>query len=221
MKKIFLFITLFALSQALFAQSVKYGLQAGVNLPTLQPRTSYNLGAQYNVGVNFQAGTVVDIGFGKYSIQPGLSIIGKGNKSTVQRNLISYGSPVPYEVVQSVNLWYVELPLNALYHIPVGLGNIYIGAGPYAAYAISGQVKNKTKRNIYVKNVQKEDVEFGNGPEQLKQTDFGGNVLGGIELKNGLNVGINYGIGLNNLSNISYKSYNRVASFKVGYFFSK
>jgi hypothetical protein len=49
--------------------------------------------------------------------------------------------------------------------------------------------------------------------------DYGANVLAGLELKNGLKLGLNYGLGLTNITNTGESAKNRVFSVVVGYSF--
>jgi len=65
-------------------------------------------------------------------------------------------------------------------------------------------------------------LEFGSdeAKDDYKSTDFGLNILAGYELKNGINLGVNYGLGLSNLINFdAAKMRNRVFSLSVGFKF--
>lgn len=202
-----------------FAQSVKFGLQTGVGFPSLQSKAPLGKGGDYKIRAKYQIGAYAEIEFKKFTLQPALMILQKGNLASTTAYSIWNTKPLPYEIEQNLNLVYLEMPVNALYNIPVKIGSIYIGAGPYVAVALSGNIRNKSKKDIYVKRVEKEEITFGNGDNELKSTDFGANLLGGLQLKSGINFGLNFGLGLTNVNNTPVKSYNRVASFRIGYRF--
>ena len=220
MKKIYLLVALVFAGQLLFAQSVKFGIQVGMGFPSLQSDAVLGRGGEYSNRGKYQIGTYLDVKFKDFILQPGLKIVQKGNVATSAANSIWNGQLLPYKIEHDVSLVYLEIPVNGLYEIPAKIGTFYVGAGPYAGFALSGKLKDKTKKNIYVKDVSKEDVEFGNEANQVKSTDFGANVLGGLKLENGINIGLNAGFGLVNISNDpNVKSRNRVFGISVGYLF--
>ena len=171
------------------------------------------------MSVRFLAGALAEIELKKFSIQSGLFLTQKGNISVSQQALVANGKPTDYEIQHTINLTYLEIPVNAVFFRTSKFGNLYFGGGPYGAMAIDGFAKDKTKRNNYVKTVDKQEVEFGDESNQLKRSDFGLNVLGGIRLKNNMDLGVGYSAGFVDLNNTDLKSYNRVASVKIGYFF--
>lgn len=206
-------------SGIVFAQKVRFGLQGGLGLPSIQSKAPLNRGGDYQMSVRFLAGALAEVELKKFSIQSGLFLTQKGNISVTQEALIANGKPTEYEVQHTINLTYLELPVNAVFYKPSKFGRLYFGGGPYAAMAVDGFAKDKTKRNNYVKTVEKQEVEFGEESSQLKRSDFGLNVLGGIRLKNQMDFGVGFSAGLVDLNNTDFKSYNRVASVKIGYFF--
>lgn len=215
MKKLYSLIVACLLAGGAFAQTstsgttksgIKYGIKAGVNFAkvgfsgddvddeekdAVKSQTSFLIGGLVDIPVS-----------SSFSIQPGLTLSGKGFKEEYEGE----------DDKEENNVMYLEIPVNAVYKI----GGIYLGAGPYAAFAISGKNKDGDDET---------DLEFGNDPEKdnLKRGDFGLNLLGGYQLTNGLNFGINYGLGLNNIlpdyEGIDYKAKNRVFSVTVGFTF--
>lgn len=204
--KRFLFTLLFIFTVTLgFAQDYRVGIKGGINLS--------HQGVFYSSGdpavrtlTGFYAGGVIDIGFKKFSIQPGVFFSTKGNKES------SYfpgpGASQPLETITKLN--YIEVPVNLLYKIPVGENlKVFIGGGPYLAYALSG--------GWYVGGQKLGDIVFG-GDNNYKRFDYGINTTSGFELKNRVVISAGYGIGSDLYPN-SVELKNHVISFSVGYLF--
>jgi hypothetical protein len=207
MKKIYTLMAFALLSGSISAQTKKegvtFGAKAGVNLATLHASgndvngdpssksvTSFTLGGYASIPVS-----------NKVSIQPGLSLSGKG------------GSDNEGGQKSAINSMYLEVPVNAV----LNFNGFYFGAGPYVAYALSG--KAKAQQNGVTVSA---DIPFGNNPGEFKRVDFGANALAGYQLKNNLNFGVNYGLGLTNIiqnGGADMKITNRVFSILVGYSF--
>ena len=198
------------------ASGIKYGIKAGVNFATVSlsgndvdSEDEDELKSQ----TSFMIGGLVDIPVGtSFSVQPGLTLSGKGSKSEF--------SETGFSSKEQTNVMYLEVPVNAVYKI----GGIYLGAGPYAAFALSGKQKWEENMDGEV-DKEEEDLKFGNDPEEddLRKGDFGINFLAGYQLTNGFNVGVNYGLGLNNIlpdfEDSDYKAKNRVFSVTLGFSF--
>src|SRR5690606_34719558 len=102
----------------------------------------------------------------------------------------------------------------------------YLGAGPYAAFGLSGKndvdgpLTDDSGESIFDFD---EDFTFGSDDtDDLKGTDFGVNFIGGVQLNNGFNIGAGYGLGLTDLrptTDSGSKFTNRVWTFSVGYAF--
>ena len=96
----------------------------------------------------------------------------------------------------SVNLNYLELPLNLVYKGALGNGKIYLGLGPYLAYGIGGKVKMGDEevdvkfKNKVTEDDYEEDVFF------VKALDAGGNIFVGYELSQGLFFQLNTQLGM-------------------------
>ncbi|PRY52378.1 outer membrane protein with beta-barrel domain [Arcticibacter pallidicorallinus] len=221
MKKIALLAAGFLVGSAAFAQSlppVKYGLKVGVNLPKLHVNNSNGEDFESESATNFSITGYADVPVANgLSVQPGISLQGKGGKQTWG------GSNVNGE--RKDNTMYAEIPVNLVGKIPLGTTgtNFYLGAGPYAAFAISGERK-QSGSFFGAEGETKRDLEFGsdNG-DDYKGTDFGVNFLAGFQLNSGFNIGAGYGLGLSDLrpngDGDNGKTTNRVLSFSVGYAF--
>ena len=188
----------------------KWGLKAGVNLP------KYSFGAddadnpETESTTNFHVTGYMDAPISSnFSIQPGVSLQGKGTK---------FVDASDFEIEQ--NTMWIEVPVNLVGKLPVGgATHLFLGAGPYAAFAIAGQNKFETAGSS-----SETDLEFGDSDtDDLKGIDFGVNLLGGVQLNSGISLGAGYGIGLTDLrptgDGEEGKTTNRVLSFSVGFSF--
>ena len=209
--------TLFLIGAAcLFAVGAKaqvsYGVKAGVNLPKQVVKLSGS-GATGSVDVGSTTSFYVS-GYANipaatnFSIQPGIALQGKGGK-------LDFSEFDMENTTQ--NILSLDIPINAVYTIPAGQsGAVFIGAGPYVGYHLSGKVKQGD---------QSLDMSFGDAPEDVKRFDYGANFQLGYKLSNGFLIHGNYGLGLADLTNfpevdnLSIKGYNRVLSFGIGYEF--
>jgi len=204
MKKLILSASAVLFGFGAFAQTqeIGYGIKAGVNLPTYHI-SSGDYSDNTESTTNFHITAFMDAPISPmFSIQPGVSLQGKGAK--LMDNDLG-------ELKQ--NTMWIEVPVNAVAKFPAGDGNFFLGAGPYAAFGISG--KNEFEGD----NVDIErDFEFGSDGD-LKGTDFGVNFQAGYQLGSGLTLGAGYGLGLSNLAPDSDagKINNRVLSFSVGF----
>jgi len=189
----------------------KWGLKAGVNLAKYSFGNDDGDNPTTDNTTNFHVTGYLDLPVGGvFSVQPGLSLQGKGGENTIAG--INY----------KINTMAIEVPVNLVAKMPIGVTgtSIFLGAGPYASYAISGEQKITDNSN----NTIKSDLEFGNDDgDDLRSGDFGINFLGGVQLNNGFNIGAGYGLGLSDLrpngNGGNGQINNRVLSFSVGFAF--
>ena len=207
MKKIILSATAVLFTLGAFAQTgVGYGLKAGVNLANYK----YSPELDTKASPNFHLTGYLDAPISSnFYIQPGISLQGKGAKID---DYVIDGNK--YSGKQST-MW-IEVPVNAVAKFPTGdAGNLFLGAGPYAAFGVSGK-NTVTKDGKAVTDI--DDFKFGDGLNP-KAFDAGVNFLAGYELSSGLTIGAGYGLGLSNLSGMGgdSKQNSRVLSFSVGF----
>lgn len=208
MKKILLSLgAAFLLAAGAQAQT-GYGLKAGVNLG------EYTNKPGQSVNTSFYITGFADLPVApNFSIQPGVSLQGKGNKYTSTIGNIANG-----EITR--NVMSIEIPVNAVYYIPTGdAGKVFLGAGPYIGFNVSG--KDKLKTTIAGYTGDKEwDVKFSGDNRSMNVIDAGLNFMGGYKFSNGFLLSAGYNLGLTNLE---YKANNTVAnrvwSFGVGFQF--
>jgi hypothetical protein len=204
------------------SNKVKIGLRAGVNLAKIAlTGTEFQDNEKDDVKniTSFQFGAYADIPLStSFSVQPSLILNGKGGEMQLSEAGTQLGPPTITGSVKS-NIMYIEVPLNVLYKI----NGFYIGAGPYAAIALSGKYRSElTPTSSGQTESEDRDMNFGsNNKDDFKRSDFGINLLAGYELKSGIQVGINYGFGLSNIDPVkgTYSNKNRMASFILGFSF--
>ncbi|NCD69824.1 porin family protein [Mucilaginibacter agri] len=123
-------------------------------------------------------------------------------------------------ITTTPKITYLDLPVNLIkkFNFP-GLGMIYLGGGPYAAYALSGKYKFETPNSV-----SSEKLEFGKDKD-VQRYDAGLNFTTGLELNNHLLFDIRYALGLKNIASqpsldtgtSSIK--NRLLTVSLGYLF--
>jgi hypothetical protein len=207
MKKSLLLLSLTCMAGFTFAQTVSFGVKAGVNFSKLSA-SSQGFTASSSSSTGFHVGGVADIGFGDWSLQPGILYSTKGG---------SYGGTTDGV---KLTLNYIEVPVNVLYNIPIGVGKVSIGGGPYFGWGLSGKGTVTGSATSTGSGTETTNVTFGSGQNDTKNPDYGINILGGFRFQSGISLSAGYGIGLGNLSNDSSGNIkNNVLSFSIGYFF--
>lgn len=158
-----------------------FGVRAGVNFQNLTGKDQDGSKLNNDLKVGFNAGVNAEIPVGiDFFLQPGILFTTKGAKYDV----------AGVEVKR--NLSYVEVPVNFLYKPELGDGRLILGFGPYAAFAVGGQIKSG---NTEV------DIEFGDEVGENKGFDAGANLLAGYEFSNRFSFQLNAGLGLINMYN--------------------
>ncbi|QTE39439.1 porin family protein [Mucilaginibacter gossypii] len=153
----------------------------------------------------FNVGAFVDFKFGNVSLQPALNFTGKGGSSSVSFDGEANSGG-------KVKLYYLQVPVNVVYHVPAVVGDFYLGAGPYLGMGVSGKAKDNSGNS--------EDIKFGSGQDEIKRTDAGLNAIVGFKFKTGFLINANYDWGLTNITNVDgIKLTNRVFGISVGYAF--
>ena len=205
LNKLLIIVVAFTMTTKSFAQ-VKYGVKAGLNFANLSESDnddSYNEGKTSKIGFHF-GGTAEFPASEALSVQTGLLYSTKGYK-------INDG-----DFSTALNLNYLEIPINAIYKIEVGGSKLCLNAGPYLGYAFSGSLAYGDESY---------DYKIGSGDEDdIKALDYGINIGAGVELNDKITIGLQYGLGLANISSYTeygYKSNNRVIGISVGYMFGQ
>ncbi len=195
MKKITLLLFALALTTSALVAQVRFGIQAGPAFSTMTAKSD-DIKISYNK-TGFTAGVLAELPISESGIvfRPALNFVQKGGE---------LGEA-------SINLNYLELPLDFVYKLQAGPGKLFVGVGPSFAFGISGKTKS---------GGDSEDIEFGSGDDEIKPLDLGGNFLAGYELSNGLFLSLNYNLGLSNISNSEDgKINNNYFGIRLGFLF--
>ncbi|RYZ98134.1 MAG: PorT family protein [Sphingobacteriaceae bacterium] len=232
MKKILLSICLTAASLATFSQSdkpVTFGIKGGVNFSRL-PYSNLNSPAttSANTLTSFNVGVFVDFKLCEsLSIQPALIYTGKGGRNNINIAIADPDAPLTISHTDTMKVYYIQVPVNVVYSVPVGSHSFYFGAGPFVGYGISGKQKSKlifADDQASTTSFYNEDVKFGSDePSTVKRWDYGVGALAGFKFNNGFLLNINYDLGLANTTPKSEDNNNktktRVFGVSVGYAF--
>lgn len=214
MKKVLLSAVALFFAIGVFAQGqpLGFGIKAGVNFPKYNFSGDDN-SRETNAATNFHVTAFLDapIVSDYLYVQPGVSLQGKGAKYLDGSFLGN-----DYSVTQ--NTMWIEVPVNFVAKFPTAnVGHLFIGAGPYVGFGLSGnnKVSNGDSSNEFG------DFKFGKNETQ-KGFDFGFNFVGGYQLANGLLINAGYGLGVIDImpeNSGSVTQTNRVWSAGVGFVF--
>lgn len=195
---------------------ISYGLKAGVNFATLSSPTQESADFQTQ-NLLFHVTAFGDIPIAnQWSVQPGLSLQGKGDKYRMEVN----GG----EGDLMINLMSIEIPVNLVYYVPAGPGDIFIGAGPYAGLIFSARAKATGDAYITTPGsdlqLKSKTITLSGDEKEMNRFDAGANFLLGYKLDNGLLFNAGYGLGITKLNtSIGHHNSNRVFNIGVGYQF--
>jgi hypothetical protein len=167
-------------------------IKAGLNIAnqSLSSTSTITGTLPTTTSTGFHLGLVLNAPLSKgISIQSGLLFSQKGF------NIFLNG----YDISATYN--YIEVPINLRINVTKRL---FIGGGPYLGYALSGTITT---------GKQSEDIKFGSG--NGKRSDFGVNILAGIEIAEGFTISGNYSLGLSNISEDSQTIKNNVIGISL------
>lgn len=145
----------------------------------------------------FHAGLKADLFVSEgFYLQPGLIYSTKGAETKNNNS------------TRTQHLSYVELPVYALFKPQLGAGRLLLGAGPYAAYGISGKSKVKSGDTALEQDAKFKNeitaIEYAttllNVAYFIKPWDFGANMTLGYELNNGFSLQVNGQLGLSDIN---------------------
>lgn len=214
-----LFVTIVALviCSSVSAQ-ISFGVQGGAVLskPSVKQATDFgDIKPKSKIG--FTGGLIADVPFGDEPLRlmPELKFVQKGVKYDFSAEL--FGQTFKLEGNSNIN--YIELPVNLAYAFPLGKNKLFLGAGPYGAYGLSGKSKGTSSVNGETAEETDEKIEFGSSEDQTKRFDYGANIMAGYFMNNGLMIKLNYSRGFANLSNVTDEKYhNQYLGLSVAYF---
>jgi len=163
---------------------MSFGILGGLNFQNLNGKDIVGDKLENDMKIGYHIGANVRIPIApEFYFQPGILFSTKGAKDNST-------SPA-----NTINLSYIEMPLNLVYKGLLGTGYIILGLGPYFGYGIMGNVKSDDDTK---------DIEFTNTVEiadpltvpYYKAFDAGGNLFFGYELANGISAQMNVQLGM-------------------------
>lgn len=191
---------------------VSVGVRGGINFFNINGKDNNGNKLDNRIKTGYELGLNIEAPLGNdFYLQPGLLFVDKGGKSrNVNNESLKF------------NLNYIELPVNVLYKPELGHGKLLLGAGPYIALGVGGNVKNDALGT-------KSDVKFSSSVDNnstafyYRPIDAGIGLLFGYEFSNRVSVQLNAELGLvnNNVygDGTSYK--NTGFGFSLGYRFAR
>jgi hypothetical protein len=150
----------------------RYGIQGGLNVTT-QIAKNYTADYAKNLFLyGFNAGPAIDYMWGRhFSLHSGVILENKGTRGHVEAANRSA------DVVN--RLLYIDIPLLARWNFKTGEIVIFLEAGPYVGYGLSGKAKIETADTS-----KTWDINWGKGPQDdFKRFDYGAIGGTGIEWK--------------------------------------
>ncbi len=207
--RILLLVTFATIKFQSFAQI--YGIKAGLNISNcaLIIYDEYQPNTKIKFGINLGGTVEFDIG-DSYSLETGLTFNNKGLKILI-----------PDGTDTITQLGYLEIPINLVYTFNLKRNRLYLSAGPYFGFGITGTILWKGYNGDY----HGESVHWGkNGADnELKRLDYGINL--GAKYEFGVfGAGVQYGLGLANIrppeSEIDSQK-NRLLSIYLAFKFGK
>ncbi|HEY9196178.1 MAG TPA: porin family protein [Mucilaginibacter sp.] len=181
---------------------VQFGIKAGIATTSLSrtPGTDIKLDKADKSGFGYFAGAFASFNFNRFSLQP--AVIFNVLSSQSSQNAIS--GDIIYRTYGKWRLYYLQVPVNLIYNIPVQGGSFYVGAGPYIAKALSGRftaIENPGLPNAStVPTPSPFDAKFGSDPlSNFKSFDCGANAVAGFALNNGFMINAVYNLGITNI----------------------
>jgi hypothetical protein len=181
-KKVLIVIAVAILTAGSAQAQFKFGARAGFNMTNFSISSNDEVKPKFKPG--FQVGVVGDYSVSEaFAIQPGLVFAtqgtaykGEGWKETITLN-------------------YLQLPINAQYKVDLGAPKLFLQAGPYLGYAMSGKRKWKDGSESGSRK-----IKIGSGDDaEGKAFDFGIGVGAGVQFAN-IQAALGYNIGITNIS---------------------
>jgi hypothetical protein len=191
MKKTIFILTalIFCMSLTALSQKTRVGITGGIDFANLS-RTigGADRDGEYRIGLI--GGMQLEVPLGKknrFSFQPDMHYIQKGAGQV--------STDPSFNKIYTA-LRYVELAPNFVYNFKRTKGSFYLGGGPYVACPLPSKTVTHTAGSPNVLT----DISFGNAlTNDMKGVDYGGDVVLGYRMNNGLFVSLNYIQGARNL----------------------
>ena len=216
---IFATITAFAQNYGGSDYPITFGISGGSNFAFIQVKSAHRQDVYTDSESPGSFGVNADFKFNDYfSIRPGIMYTGKGGTAEA---IYADDKGNNTDVYNDYTIYYLEVPVNFIAHLPFQSGaNIFLGAGPYFAYAFNGT----NKQTLFNDDPVNYKIKFGSNGD-LKSTDFGAATVLGFQAARGWSIGLNIDWGLtnilqNNSSGYDATQYKTITAYlSVGYTF--
>lgn len=206
----FFFLTIVSALLAFTTQAkdrIGFAPEIGLNFCNMSFNNAPGVTSYFKTG--FKAGINFDkLISKKVSIQAGVFFTQLGSK--MDATVVFVG---PVTVPISIN--YAQVPINAVYKMALGKGNLLLSAGPYVGYglSISGTPGDPAFKPSNFK-IGTDTSSF------IKPLDIGVNVAAAYQLPNGLFAKLGYAMGVTNIATESGQTIrNSVWSVSIGWFY--
>jgi hypothetical protein len=201
MKKVLLSILTFVTISFASEAQTRFGVKAGGNLANMAVASS-GISLDTKSILAFHVGGTMEMDLSEsVFLQPSLLYAQKGF------GFSGGSSGITSEATARFN--YIELPVNVMYRVTDFLT---IGAGPYAAYLLSGKAKGTTAGQSY-----EDDLDL----TESNRLDAGLNLNIGYEVMPSLVINLNYSYGLTNIDKAGETTKNRVLGLSISKFFGQ
>jgi hypothetical protein len=202
MRKLLFLISFLSILSAHANAQWRLGPEAGLNMSNIAEKADGNNNSN-SIIPGARLGCIFDYEFNdNFSFQPGIFFSMMGCYRPGSNTFFQGLTTVIPNVTTSIN--YAHIPVNFIYKSSLGPGRVFIGGGPYLAWAITGQ--NKTEAyNVGAQSgkASTDNIKFGTDSSSTKALDYGLNITAGYELPSGLLFRAGYSYGFSNLSNIN------------------
>ena len=225
MKRMILMAGGLLIAAASFSQ-VSLGVQATGNLSTAKLEfpdgPDFTKKAVFGPGGGFVEQFAVNETF---ALRSGLNFLQHGVKVNSKEVEDGIGE---FDIEAKTKLNYLQIPVYALFTKELSIGELFLGAGPYANYGISGKSKltyTLTDENGDKLSDSEETDPFKkdeDGATSFKRFDWGAGAIAGLRFPNGMfaNIGYQYSIGnISSDSDEGGKYNNQGLQLTIGFFF--
>jgi hypothetical protein len=166
-----------------------YAVVGGAGLNTLSGKDFWGDPLNNLLNPGFHAGTNVIISIiGDIWLQPGVMFSVKGTRKHI----------ISGDITKTINLGYLEVPLNVLFRPQLGDGHMLLGLGPYVSYGLTGN--ERTKINTVTTELKVKYLADASGEPSTyvyyRGLDAGAGLLIGYEFYSGLFTHLNGQTGL-------------------------
>ncbi|HLY72009.1 MAG TPA: porin family protein [Puia sp.] len=233
------FIIAVGFSNRAVSQNLQFGITGGAGISGITKTNNIGVAfEQRNAVLDYFAGVTSNIKINNdFAFRPELYFEKKGWTNTYNNLIINLTANAPYFSIQDsilhadkVSMNYIKLPLNISFSLPqIADGKIDVEAGPYIAYAISGNYhsfygNSNTSVYNFTGNIRNDNSALTG--VRFNRFDYGLDFKMGYELSLGILIQARYELGLRDaVTNelISGPSATKFRSAVIGlsYLFSK